>query len=347
MDSTAWDVTDLRKQANHLENELDLKLVAFSKLGAGLGTTIIDETSDTSPLISKDNKFDTLTSEIEQILAKLTAINDQMSSLPLTTTASIHTVQRHRDILQDYVQEFHRTKNNIQACRNREELLGGANQTSGLSRRMDFLLKESNHLQNSDRLIDEQINTALEVKEHLHSQRAAMKLIQTKMNDMANRFPMLNSLVQRINFRKRRDSIIIGSVIGICFFLLLLTGRMRLIFEYQSTGFSLAGNSDSDMKIFSFLTSNKSGTSADKTGPDRGLTNEQALSIACYIFVVGVIGIPLWWKTTEVYRVHVPHGDIKALQDFRFVNKIPIKIFLTGETPEFERLPAEISSLTN
>ncbi len=79
-----------------------------------------------------------------------------------------------------------------------------------------------NFFVSSERLIDEQINTALEVKEHLHSQRAAMKLIQTKMNDMANRFPMLNSLIQRINFRKRRDSIIIGAVIGICVFLLLL-----------------------------------------------------------------------------------------------------------------------------
>jgi Golgi SNAP receptor complex protein 1 len=81
------------------------------------------------------------------VSVQLTAVNDQMGTLPVTATATLHTIQRHRDILQDYVQEFQRTKGNIQARKNREELLGTAkNSSSGLNRRMDFLLKESDHL---------------------------------------------------------------------------------------------------------------------------------------------------------------------------------------------------------
>ena len=33
---------------------------------------------------------------------------------------------------------------------------------------------------------------------------------------MTNKFPMINNLVQRINFRKRRDTVILGLVIGLC-----------------------------------------------------------------------------------------------------------------------------------
>lgn len=40
--------------------------------------------------------------------------------------------------------------------------------------------------------------------------------VQTKLNDITNKFPMINNLVQRINFRKRRDTVILGLVIGLC-----------------------------------------------------------------------------------------------------------------------------------
>lgn len=38
MASGGYALEDLRKQARHLENEIDLKLVSFSKLGTGLGS---------------------------------------------------------------------------------------------------------------------------------------------------------------------------------------------------------------------------------------------------------------------------------------------------------------------
>ena len=40
--------------------------------------------------------------------------------------------------------------------------------------------------------------------------------VQTKLNDLSSKFPMINNLVNKINLRKRRDTIIIGLVIGIC-----------------------------------------------------------------------------------------------------------------------------------
>jgi Golgi SNAP receptor complex protein 1 len=49
-------------------------------------------------------------------------VSNLNSSTPTTTL--YHTLQRHNEILQDYSQEFNRTKSNILAQRQREELLG-------------------------------------------------------------------------------------------------------------------------------------------------------------------------------------------------------------------------------
>lgn len=74
----------------------------------------------------------------------------------------------------------------------------------------------------SDRLIEDQISIAIETKEHLVGQRNNLKRMQARVNDLASRFPVINSLMQRISLRKRRDAIILGSIIGIGFILLLL-----------------------------------------------------------------------------------------------------------------------------
>jgi Golgi SNAP receptor complex protein 1 len=53
------------------------------------------------------------------------------------------------------------------------------------------------------------------------NQREAIKLVQKKLNDLTNRFPVINSLVNRINLRKRRDTIILGLVVGFCLVFLI------------------------------------------------------------------------------------------------------------------------------
>ncbi|XP_052472776.1 Golgi SNAP receptor complex member 1 isoform X1 [Carassius gibelio] len=239
--SNYWE--DLRKQARQLENELDLKLVSFSKLCTSYSSSRDgrrgDSSSDTTPLLSnstQDRMFETMSVEIEQLLAKLTGVNDKMAeytSTPGVTSlnaALMHTLQRHRDILQDYTHEFHKTKSNFMAIREREDLLGSVRKDietyksgSGVNnRRTELFLKEHEHLRNSDRLLDDTISIAMATKENMTSQRGFLKSIQSRVNTLANRFPAINNLIQRINLRKRRDSLILGGVIGICTILLLL-----------------------------------------------------------------------------------------------------------------------------
>ena len=52
--------------------------------------------------------------------------------------------------------------------------------------------------------------------------------------------------------------------------------------------------------------------SLDDTVAEKDTQAFAALGVA---FVCIVIGVPLWWKTTEVYRVSLPHSEITKLAD--------------------------------
>lgn len=243
----SWE--ELRKEARQLENQIDSKLVDLSKLGTSLsGAGSFRSVSDKTPLMSSDggdendssNQFKTVCDDLTSLLTKLTAVNEALtdwasSSTSPSSPAVHHTLQRHQDILKDYKQEFNKTKTNVMAAIERHDLLdsvhkdinnyrsssGSGGGGGGTNRRMELLLKESEHARNSERLIDEHISIAVEARETLVNQRVAFKAIQTKLNDVATKFPMINNLVQKINLRKRRDTIVLGSVIGICFVFLL------------------------------------------------------------------------------------------------------------------------------
>lgn len=65
-------------------------------------------------------------------LEQLTKVNDKMSDYMQTLNMNsqngtlLHMLQRHRDILQDYSHEFQKTKVNVLAVKEREELLGAS-----------------------------------------------------------------------------------------------------------------------------------------------------------------------------------------------------------------------------
>lgn len=136
-------LSEIRKKARNLENDIDLKLVALSKISSGNGT------GESSPLLSSEFSYDTISLEINDCLSKLTLLNDKMAQLQLNGTAQIHTQTRHRDILNSYRTEFDKISQNHTLKLEREELLRGSglisSSSSSLSRR-DMYLKESQHI---------------------------------------------------------------------------------------------------------------------------------------------------------------------------------------------------------
>jgi len=243
MGINTWE--DLRRKARSLENELDMKLVSFSKLGSKRSNNhnrrhyhAGGKNDETESLLNSSNSnqhmIDTMAMEIEQLLTKLTGTNDEMSEISKSGNVSgptiVHTLTRHREILQDYNREFRKVQKNINNNIERENLLGSVRRdidayksANGVNnRRTEMYLKEHEHLRNSDRLADQVIEIAQATKENIGNQRKLFRGITKRMNYLANRFPAINSLVQKVNLRKRRDTIILAGVISFCTILLLL-----------------------------------------------------------------------------------------------------------------------------
>ena len=128
MGSQAGNWEGLRKQARALENEIDMKLVSFSKLGTNY-TRAANTDSDKQPLLGgAESGLENLERDLESLLSQLSAINDEMAGYAAgagdaRSAAIHHTLQRHSEILQDYKQEFSKTSNNIASMLEREELL--------------------------------------------------------------------------------------------------------------------------------------------------------------------------------------------------------------------------------
>lgn len=126
-----------------------MKLVALSKISSSSGSLT---SSDSTPLIhSSEFSYETISMEIENMLSKLGEFNEKMASLPTSSsTAMVHTLKRHRDILHSYRTEFNKISQNHTIQVEREELLRGSglmtpSSSSSLSRR-DMYLKENQHL---------------------------------------------------------------------------------------------------------------------------------------------------------------------------------------------------------
>ena len=228
---TEWE--DLRKQARQHENEIDSKLISLSKLRSNYSAATTHDPNDTSTTCTSSS-FEMMSVEIEQLLERLSDINKRMSDvvpeLLGPNSAATHTLKRHYEILQDYCREFDRMKATVPYLKNRENLSINSNTNNSdsaitcdmSSRRQDYYFREMNYLNNSDSLMNTNIEVASIVKNDLSDQRKYLLNITNKVNTIANRSPLVNNLLQKIKVKKRKDSLVLGCVIGFCLIFLLL-----------------------------------------------------------------------------------------------------------------------------
>lgn len=62
---------------------------------------------------------------------------------------------------------------------------------------------------------------AYATREDFAQQRSMLSSIETRMGGVLNQMPGINSLISMIRSRRRRDTVIVGSVVGFCVLLLL------------------------------------------------------------------------------------------------------------------------------
>lgn len=146
-------------------------------------------------------------------------------------TISLHTLQRHREIMHDYTAEFQKTRASIKAARERASLLdtvrsdirdfrNAAQPASGRAGDAS-LLRERNALHHSIRLADEVIGRAQSTQGSLSEQRGMLGDIGRKVVGLGSQLPVVGKLIGAIGARKRRDVVVLGGTAGICLVLLI------------------------------------------------------------------------------------------------------------------------------
>lgn len=56
------------------------------------------------------------------------------------------------------------------------------------------------------------------------------------------------------------------------------------------------------------------------------ISDEQMYSALSFCIMLVLVGIPLWWKTTEVYRVSLPYSEMETLTEHNFKIQMNIDI---------------------
>ncbi|KAI5477537.1 hypothetical protein MNV49_006125 [Pseudohyphozyma bogoriensis] len=141
--------------------------------------------------------LDTFSAQIER-LADLHATGH-----PPPSASATHALERHREVLLEYQRDHQRTKASLREAEQRANLLGSVRE-------------EISHS-----MVDDLLGHAYDTRAAFAQQRSAISGINARMNSVIASVPALNSLLGMINSRRNRDSVIVGSVIGICTLALL------------------------------------------------------------------------------------------------------------------------------
>ncbi|KAK4688668.1 golgi SNAP receptor complex member 1, partial [Tremellales sp. Uapishka_1] len=231
--STPWE--NARRHARALETALEAKLSSYSKLAAvisrgtpGAAGASRDEMAMEEEGVGGyklvEEEIEELLGKLEQTLETLTSLLNSPSQPP--SSSMQHAAQRHRDALDDYRRDFVRTRNNVEQAIQRSNLLGSVRKDinaykSTLPAQTDSLLADRGRIDSSHRMMDDTLNQAYATREDFAQQRTTIASINSRMGGVLSQMPGINSLISMIHSRRRRDSIIMGCVVGVCVVLIL------------------------------------------------------------------------------------------------------------------------------
>ncbi|KAI3622793.1 vesicle transport v-snare protein [Moniliophthora roreri] len=212
----------LHRQCRTLENLFDTKLTSYGQIVSAISRSNEDVEASGSRERWKDIEI-----ELDELLEKLEETNEQLAALSnnldTLSPSMLRAVQRHRELFQDNSRELKRTKANVQNALDQANLLSGVRNDIDAykSSAADALLAERGRIDSSHRMTDELLEQAYETRTEFNRQRSSLAGINTRMTNVLNSMPGINNIVAMIKSRRRRDSIIMGVVIGLCMIFIL------------------------------------------------------------------------------------------------------------------------------
>jgi len=83
------------------------------------------------------------------------------------------------------------------------------------------MLSERSRIDDSHRMADGVLSQAYAINENFASQRETLASINRRIVGAASQLPGINTLMNRISSKKRRDAIILAVFIAVCFLLMI------------------------------------------------------------------------------------------------------------------------------
>jgi Golgi SNAP receptor complex protein 1 len=139
-----------------------------------------------------------------------------------TTPHATAIVNRYQTILSDLRADMDKTVARVRQAKERQELMGGMNNANSgssggnIDPAMEHLLRERNHIHNSQRAADSVLGQADNIRSDLRTQGRSLRSTGSLLGQITQNVPGLNHLVEHIRRRRSRDDYIVAGVIASC-----------------------------------------------------------------------------------------------------------------------------------
>ncbi|WPG99751.1 Golgi SNAP receptor complex member 1 [Acrodontium crateriforme] len=214
--TSSW--AQLRQQARAQETQTESLFHTYAQFASR---------SDIEPAPSEEERR--TEEHLHEILEKRSTLLSQLARLldsePTPSALKSTNLARHREILHQHRSELTRLKTAISTARDRANLLSNVRNDIDAYRsrenpeaaEAEYMLAERRRVDNSHNMIDGVLSQAYAVNENFGLQRESLASIQRRITGAAAQIPGINGLMQKIGSKKRRDGIILGTFIAICF----------------------------------------------------------------------------------------------------------------------------------
>ncbi|EEH21117.2 hypothetical protein PABG_03348 [Paracoccidioides brasiliensis Pb03] len=218
---TGW--AQLRQQARSLETQTESLFHTYAQYASmtQLSITPSDEERKAEAQIND------ILERREALISQLARLLDSESALT-SSALKQNNLSRHREILRDHQHELKRLNSAIAETRDRANLLSNVRSDIDAYRssnqnnaEAEYMLEERGRLDNSHNMMDSVLSQAYAVNENFGLQRESLARINRRIVGAASQVPGMNSLIHKIGAKRRRDGIVLGAFIGICFLLVL------------------------------------------------------------------------------------------------------------------------------
>lgn len=156
------------------------------------------------------------------------------SNDPTITPNKVKQLQRSRDEYKRFENDFSKIKRNIQTSRDRLNLISDArmdidqhntrNRAAGNQSQQqtddEYYLQERQNVMNSHNIMDSLINQVMETRDEFMRQRNVLETVGNRLESSISKIPGINTVLNQIDSRHRKNAIIITIVSLVCLIIL-------------------------------------------------------------------------------------------------------------------------------